>query len=301
MTEPPCPFCTIDAQRVFYTGEVVIGIWDAFPVSAGHALLLPKRHVASWFDATAQERTELAEATAVAREAILERNARENLRIPDGFNIGVNVGESAGQTVFHLHVHVIPRYRGDVLDPRGGVRHVIPDKANYLATIDAAGLVRDADGSYRRTGYLPIARDRLVTGGLDDALLRPLLDDLDALSHVDIAVAFVLESGVDLIDAHLREVLERGGAVRFLTGDYMDATDPRALRRLLDLEGNIRAASLRKHRREFSSEGIHLRSALRQRGRVRRQLQPHQAGADPRDRVELPALRPATTPPALRK
>ena len=138
MSEPPCPFCTIDAQRVFYTGEVVIGIWDADPASAGRALLRPKRHVASWFDATAQERAELAEATAVARDAILKRNARENLPIPDGFNIGVNVGESAGQTVFHLHVHVIPRYRGDATDPRGGVRHVLSDKPNYLAVIDGA-------------------------------------------------------------------------------------------------------------------------------------------------------------------
>jgi superfamily II DNA or RNA helicase/HKD family nuclease/diadenosine tetraphosphate (Ap4A) HIT family hydrolase len=254
MSEPPCPFCTIEADRVFSTGEVVIGIWDAYPVSAGHALLLPKRHVASWFDATAQERTELAEATAVARKAILKRNARENLPIPDGFNIGVNIGEGAGQTVLHLHVHVIPRYRGDVPDPRGGVRHVLPHKANYLTnrTMDGAGFVRDAEAPYGRPRHAVAARDRLVTGGLDDALIRPLLEDLDHAQQVDIAVAFVFDSGIDLIGAHLREVLERGGAVRFLTGDYMDATDPRALRRLLDLEGNIQRRVF-----ESTSESFH--------------------------------------------
>jgi HKD family nuclease len=150
----------------------------------------------------------------------------------------VNVGQSAGQTVFHLHVHVIPRCSGDVTDPRGGVRHVLAGKAKYLAMIDGLDFVRDTQ-AFRQTGHPPIPREQLVTGGLDDALLRPLLDDLDTAHRVDIAAAFVLESGVDLIYAHRREVLEREGAVRFLTGDYMDATDPRALRRLLDLEGDI--------------------------------------------------------------
>jgi superfamily II DNA or RNA helicase/diadenosine tetraphosphate (Ap4A) HIT family hydrolase len=254
MSEPRCPFCMIDPQRVFYAGDVVIGIWDAHPVSDGHVLLLPKRHVASWFEATVQERTELAEATAVAREAILKRNISENLPVPDGFNIGVNVGESAGQTVLHLHVHVIPRYRGDVADPRGGVRHVLPHRANYLVNVTSGGtaVVHDAEVAYPRTDRRATMRDRPVTGGIEHALLRPLLEDLDASHQVDIAVAFVLESGVELIGAHLREILERGGTVRFLTGDYMDATDPRALRRLLDLEGNIQRRVF-----ESTSESFH--------------------------------------------
>ena len=241
MSEAPCPFCTIEAQRVFHAGDVVVGIWDAHPVSEGHALLVPKRHVASWFDATPRERAELAEAAAIARDAICRRTTQAKLPIPDGFNIGVNVGEAAGQTVLHLHVHVIPRYRGDASDPRGGVRHVIPNKGNYLAAMptEGAALARDAEMTYLRPNHLPAAHHRLVTGGRDDALLRPLLDDLDRAQKVDIAVAFVLESGVELIVAHLREVLERGATVRLLTGDYMDATDPRALRRLLDLDGTI--------------------------------------------------------------
>jgi diadenosine tetraphosphate (Ap4A) HIT family hydrolase len=87
---------------------------------------VPKRHVATWFDATEKERSELLATIDVARDEIFSRHQ------PDGFNIGINIGEAAGQTIHHLHLHVIPRYRGDVEDPTGGVRHVIQSKANYL-------------------------------------------------------------------------------------------------------------------------------------------------------------------------
>lgn len=117
--EPSCPFCRVPKEQRFYDGPLVFGIWDARPVSPGHALLIPKRHVQSWFDASPEERAELVAATDAARAAI------ETERTPDGYNLGVNVGEAAGQTVFHLHVHVIPRYSGDVHNPRGGVRHVL--------------------------------------------------------------------------------------------------------------------------------------------------------------------------------
>jgi ATP adenylyltransferase len=94
-------------------------------VSPGHALLIPQRHIPTWFDAKPEERTALLKATDSAKE-IIEKHHR-----PDGYNIGINCGPAAGQTIFHLHIHLIPRYSGDVTDPRGGVRHVIPDKANY--------------------------------------------------------------------------------------------------------------------------------------------------------------------------
>jgi len=100
-------------------------LWDGFPLAPGHALLVPRRHVASWFEATREERIALLDAVDVARAAI------ERDHGADGFNLGVNVGAAAGQTVFHLHVHVIPRRAGDVADPRGGVRHVLPAKADY--------------------------------------------------------------------------------------------------------------------------------------------------------------------------
>ena len=123
-----CPFCEAAPERIFYEGRVVRGIWDSFPVSPGHALVVPRRHVATWFDATREERLELAETIDHAREAILLRHH------PDGFNIGMNLGVAAGQTVPHLHLHVIPRYAGDVEDPRGGVRWVVPSKAAYWST-----------------------------------------------------------------------------------------------------------------------------------------------------------------------
>lgn len=95
-------------------------------MTRGHALVVPKRVVATWFEATREERIAI-------MDLIDEVKGRLDAEhTPDGYNIGINAGEAAGQTVMHLHVHVIPRYRGDVEDPRGGVRHVIPGKGNYL-------------------------------------------------------------------------------------------------------------------------------------------------------------------------
>jgi len=123
MNTHPCPFCSITIEQRFYDGQLVFGIWDAHPVSPGHALLIPKRHVPTWFDATREEQAELLAAIDAARAAIEQAHA------PDGYNIGVNIGAAAGQTVFHLHVHVIPRYAGDVKTPQGGVRQVVPGKS----------------------------------------------------------------------------------------------------------------------------------------------------------------------------
>ncbi len=120
-----CPFCPPPAERVILETPDLVAIWDAFPVSPGHALIVPRRHVADWFAATDEERRALADATVAVRAIIEERWQ------PDGYNIGVNAGATAGQTVDHLHVHVIPRYAGDVEQPRGGVRGVIPGKADY--------------------------------------------------------------------------------------------------------------------------------------------------------------------------
>lgn len=119
METTACPFCRVPKDQRFYDGTYVFGIWDSHPVSPGHALLIPKRHAPTWFDASPEEKSELLSAIDAARAAI------ERTHSPDGYNIGVNVGAAAGQTVFHLHVHVIPRYKGDVREPRGGVRHVI--------------------------------------------------------------------------------------------------------------------------------------------------------------------------------
>jgi len=125
-----CIFCNPDSDRVFIDTAHWYAMWDAYPVSPGHALIIPKLHIEHWFDAAEQLQGELTKAIDVVRSRIDSRHS------PDAYNVGFNAGEAAGQTVFHLHIHVIPRYSGDVPDPRGGVRAVVPDKANYLVEDD---------------------------------------------------------------------------------------------------------------------------------------------------------------------
>ena len=119
------PFLDASASDHIAENELAFAIPDGFPLSPGHTLVVPKRLVATWFDATAEEKFALVELVDVVKRKLDERFR------PDGYNIGFNAGEAAGQTVPHLHVHVIPRYYGDVPDPRGGVRWVIPGKAAY--------------------------------------------------------------------------------------------------------------------------------------------------------------------------
>ena len=96
-----------------------------YPVSPGHALIIPKRHVASYFDLTNHEREAMNVMLQYVRQKVEERYH------PDGFNVGINIGEAAGQSVFHCHMHLIPRYKGDVPNQKGGVRGVIPSKQKY--------------------------------------------------------------------------------------------------------------------------------------------------------------------------
>ncbi len=123
--EPVCSFCTPEPNLLFHESELVVGLWDHHPVSPGHALLVPRRHIAGWFEASLNEQQTLIAALEAAKRAIDKKHE------PDGYNIGVNSWEAAGQTVLHLHVHLIPRYTGDEEDPRGGVRKLYPDKAGY--------------------------------------------------------------------------------------------------------------------------------------------------------------------------
>ena len=105
--------------------ENAFAIYDAFPVSKGHVLVIPKRVVAEIFDLNDEEYSSCFNLVKDVKK-ILEEKFK-----PDGFNIGINNGEKAGQTIFHAHIHVIPRYSGDVDNPRGGIRHVIPGKGDY--------------------------------------------------------------------------------------------------------------------------------------------------------------------------
>ncbi|MBC8017185.1 MAG: HIT family protein [Verrucomicrobia bacterium] len=120
-----CPFCALLPSQGTLANNHAVAFLDGFPISPGHTLIIPKRHIASLFEAAEEERAALFDLLGVMRERLLLE------RKPDGFNIGINDGEAAGQTVMHLHIHLIPRYTGDLPDPRGGVRWIFPDKAAY--------------------------------------------------------------------------------------------------------------------------------------------------------------------------
>lgn len=120
-----CPFCSVQKIDVVIENSFHQVIRDRFPVSLGHSLIIPKRHIASLFELTTEEFNALHELLHIIKNQLDEQYQ------PAGYNIGVNVGATAGQTVFHLHVHVIPRYEGDTADPRGGIRWIFPEKADY--------------------------------------------------------------------------------------------------------------------------------------------------------------------------
>jgi diadenosine tetraphosphate (Ap4A) HIT family hydrolase len=121
----PCPFCTLDDERIVASNELAVVIRDGFPVSPGHTLVVPRRHVASWFEATAEEQRAILDLLTEAKQQLDVEHS------PAGYNIGINDGPAAGQTIRHLHMHLIPRYNGDNEDPRGGVRWVFPHRAAY--------------------------------------------------------------------------------------------------------------------------------------------------------------------------
>ncbi|EGW38560.1 MULTISPECIES: HIT family protein [unclassified Desulfosporosinus] len=102
-----CVFCTLPETQILVENELARAFFDKYPVSAGHVLIVPKRHTANLFDATKEEMASIGDLLRKVKEQLDEQFH------PDGYNVGVNVGEAAGQTVFHLHVHVIPRYHGD--------------------------------------------------------------------------------------------------------------------------------------------------------------------------------------------
>ena len=120
-----CPFCSPTVAEKVLTSELCFARWDKYPVTEGHLLVIPNRHIADYFSATAEEKTAL---WAMVDEAKKLLDGRFK---PDGYNVGINVGTDAGQTVMHCHIHLIPRRSGDSANPRGGVRGVIPGKADY--------------------------------------------------------------------------------------------------------------------------------------------------------------------------
>ena len=120
------PFLIGDETReLIVETATVFSFYDKFPVSKGHSLIVPKRLVSNYFDLTLKEQT----ACWIVANKV--KNILQEKYNPDGFNVGININEDAGQTISHCHIHIIPRYKGDVENPRGGIRGVIPSKKEY--------------------------------------------------------------------------------------------------------------------------------------------------------------------------
>ena len=129
LEDPNCKFCYENIQPRIIEGSdrgTVFAIKDGYPVTAGHTLVIPKRHVAEYFDLTDAERRDADQLLKYLKQEMTKQDPRIT-----GYNIGLNCGASAGQTIFHVHYHLIPRRDGDTRDPRGGVRGVIPGKRGY--------------------------------------------------------------------------------------------------------------------------------------------------------------------------
>ena len=124
-----CVFCErLTLGEIVAENDLAVAFLDAFPLSRGHSLIVPRRHEADFLALPPEEQASIWDLVPIVRRHI------EANHVPDGYNIGINVGEAAGQTVAHAHLHVIPRYRGDVTDPKGGIRSVIPANARYWET-----------------------------------------------------------------------------------------------------------------------------------------------------------------------
>ena len=122
-----CPFCKPEISNEYIAeSETCFAVFDKFPVNNGHVLIIPKRHISNYFDLSLPEQSD-------CWKLINEvKNIIQSKYNPDGFNIGININKSAGQTIWHVHIHLIPRYDGDVINPTGGIRNIIPGKGNYL-------------------------------------------------------------------------------------------------------------------------------------------------------------------------
>jgi len=120
-----CLFCNQEKEQIILENDLAIAIMDKFPVNRGHMLFIPKRHYKTFFEATEEE------INAIYQLMHEGKTYLDGKYSPDGYNIGINVGEDAGQTIMHLHIHLIPRYKGDVKDPRGGIRHLKDELVPY--------------------------------------------------------------------------------------------------------------------------------------------------------------------------
>jgi diadenosine tetraphosphate (Ap4A) HIT family hydrolase len=120
-----CPFCNKKESEKILSSILTYAVYDSYPISKGHTLVIPKRHISNYFLLEDNERNDCWDLINKLKEEL------EKEYNPDGFNIGININEAAGQTVHHVHIHLIPRYSGDIPNPRGGIRNIIPGKGEY--------------------------------------------------------------------------------------------------------------------------------------------------------------------------
>jgi superfamily II DNA or RNA helicase/diadenosine tetraphosphate (Ap4A) HIT family hydrolase/HKD family nuclease len=207
------PFLEVHSSEWIVANDLAFAIYDKFPVSNGHALVISRRLIPTWFDASDVEQAAMMSLVGEVRRFLDQRLQPK----PDGYNVGFNSGIAAGQTVPHLHIHVIPRYHGDVPEPTGGIRHVIPGKGNYL-----------------RESPVPTNPSRVAisTGHPGNPLWDEISIRLPGAREVDILASFVQLSGLDIIQEAIFAALREGAVVRMLVGDYLYISDPAALRRL---------------------------------------------------------------------
>ena len=209
------PFLSNSSETWITANDAAFAIFDNYPVTPGHVLVVTRRLVPTWFEATQAEQAAVMLLVNDVK-SILDELLKPK---PDGYNVGFNAGEAAGQTVPHLHIHVIPRYKGDVADPRGGIRHVIPGKGNYLA--DDVSSAKTEVGLTLSTGYPN----------------SPLWDELSwrlaGAKCIDVLASFVQLSGLDVIEERLFEAIRNDGRVRILVSDYLYISDAKALWRLM--------------------------------------------------------------------
>lgn len=219
--ESESPFFDIPQAEWIAANRSAFAIWDGYPVSPGHALVVSRRLITDWWEATPGERTDIFDLVDLVRAKIAEMHQ------PDGFNVGFNAGSAAGQTVDHLHIHVIPRFAGDVPDPRGGIRSVIAARGNYLAE---APVTAPQDP-------VPTPMTPVLVDGQVRLLLTELIQHLQhaQFDRIDLAVSFIKMSGLRLLIDALEDALARGAHLRILTTDYLGLTEAEALTRLRDL------------------------------------------------------------------
>ena len=242
-------FLKIEQSKWICSNELAFAIFDNYPVSKGHALVITRRVVPTWFECTGEEQAALMDLVNETKQILDEKLEPK----PDGYNIGFNAGEAAGQTVPHVHIHVIPRYLGDMQDPRGGVRHVIPEKGNYLAPATTKTIDKSASAE----------RDIQLTTGYPDKPLWPMLSDqLVGALEIDLVAAFAQRSGLDLIQRTIFRAVQAGSRIRILVSDYLGITDPDALEQLIgwvactgDMDSNRAIGRLEARLLEF--EKIH--------------------------------------------